>query len=91
MKKSLIFIFLFFLFLLLTLSLFVIGKKIISGYIISKENKTEYVSTTAASPSDKDKGCFILDSGRVVCKVATIEISEGSVREDNFKVEIYEN
>jgi len=85
------FIFLIFLFLLLCGSAFLIGKALFTGFVVSGDNKTDYSSGTMDSPSDKGIDCFELSDGRLACKVATIEIPEGSVREDDFKVETHKN
>lgn len=80
MKKLYLFIFLFFLFLLLCASCFLIGKKLFTGFGISDGDKADYSFETA---SDKDNGllnnCLRLNSGKIVCKVGTIEISEGEI------------
>ncbi len=90
-KKILFFIFLIFLFLLLCASTFLIGKQIFTGSTIEEKNQTDYSSVIMDSPSDKDSDCFELQNGKIACKVGSVEIPKGSVREDDFKVETHKN
>jgi len=80
-KKAYILIFLFLIFLI------VIAVAVFLIVAINKP-KSDSGSITTYTISSTDDNCWILDTGKVVCFVGSIEISESETIEESFDVSI---
>ena len=81
-KKAYIFIFLFLFFLI------VIAVAVFLIVAINKPTDDSTSTITSHTISSTDDNCWILDTGKVVCFVGSIEISESETIEESFDVSI---